>query len=376
MLPRLCMFLLATHFYVGLSSPVNSAWTSSVSIDTHDIVESTLVSGLQTASLASRSDLAEQSSVPHDHIHDVILVVQQRNMQELTRQLHDISDPTSQNYGRHLSKEQVTSLTRNVESLDAIVSYLRSNGASTVSQSSSGDFINAKAPIAVWEKMFNTKFYSLNPNRGGKTDRTFVRAESYSIPEELNSHVQGVLNMIDIPVFGRGGEFKSHIVQNAKGASNRLLSDHAIPPQIASYYNMSSTEGDTDQDAATADIGANTFNEWLYNVADMTSPPLVMSISYGAEERHVPQATQDAFLTQAIKLSAMGVTIVAASGDDGANSPIGACGYQPLYLPSNPYVTAVGSTSVSETATISILAASLTHILFVLFDKFYSFSLI
>lgn len=376
MLPRLCMFLLATHFYVGLSSPVNSAWTSSVSTDTHDIVESTLASRFHTASLASRSDLAEQSSVPHDHIHDVILVVQPRNMQELTRQLHDISDPTSQNYGRHLSKEQVTSLTRNVESLDAIVSYLRSNGASTVSQSSSGDFINAKAPIAVWEKMFNTKFYSLNPNRGGKTDRAFVRAESYSIPEELNSHVQGVLNMIDIPVFGRGGEFKSHIVQNAKGASNRLLSDHAIPPQIASYYNMSSTEGDIDQDAATADIGANTFNEWLYNVADMTSPPLVMSISYGAEERHVPQATQDAFLTQAIKLSAMGVTIVAASGDDGANSPIGACGYQPLYLPSNPYVTAVGSTSVSETATISILAASLTRVLFVLFDKFYSFSLI
>jgi subtilase family serine protease len=376
MLPRLCMFLLATHFYVGLSSQINSARTSSVSTDTHDIVESIMASRFHTASLASRSDLAEQSSVPHDHIHDVILVVQQRNMQELTRQLHDISDPTSQNYGRHLSKEQVTSLTRNVESLDAIVSYLRSNGASTVSQSSSGDFINAKAPIAVWEKMFNTKFYALNPNRGGKTDRTFVRAESYSIPEELNSHVQGVLNMIDIPVFGRGGEFKSHIVQNAKGASNRLLSDHAIPPQIASYYNMSSTEGDTDQDAATADIGANTFNEWLYNVADMTSPPLVMSISYGAEERHVPQATQDAFLTQAIKLSAMGVTIVAASGDDGANSPIGACGYQPLYLPSNPYVTAVGSTSVSETATISILAASLTHILFVLFDKFYSFSLI
>lgn len=376
MLPRLCLFLLATHFYVGLSSQINSARTSSVSTDTHDIVESNLASRFHTASLASRSDLAEQSSVPHDHIHDVILVVQQRNMQELTRQLHDISDPTSQNYGRHLSKEQVTSLTRNVESLDAIVSYLRSNGASTVSQSSSGDFINAKAPIAVWEKMFNTKFYSLNPNRGGKTDRTFVRAESYSIPEELNSHVQGVLNMIDIPVFGRGGEFKSHIVQNAKGASNRLLSDHAIPPQIASYYNMSSTEGDTDQDAATADIGANTFNEWLYNVADMTSPPLVMSISYGAEERHVPQATQDAFLTQAIKLSAMGVTIVAASGDDGANSPIGACGYQPLYLPSNPYVTAVGSTSVSETATISILAASLTRVLFVLFDKFYSFSLI
>jgi subtilase family serine protease len=351
MQPRLLLFLLATYCYVGLSSPIDSVRTA------HNTVGAILASRSHATNLASRSDLAERSSVPDDYIHNVVFVVQQRNMQELTRQLHDISDPTSLNYGNHLSKDQVTSLTRNAESLDAIVSYLQSNGASALSQSSSGDFINAKAPIAVWEKMFDTKFYLFNANRGSRTDRAFVRTESYSIPEELNAHVQGVLNMIDIPVVGRGGDFTSHNVQDARGASDRVPIDHAIPQKIASYYNMSDKQRDTDQDAATDDLGANGLNDWLYNAADMANPPLVMSLSYGAEERHVPQAIQDAFLTQAIKLSVMGVTIVAASGDDGANSPTSACGYQPLYLPSSPYVTAVGSTSVSETASIALTCA-------------------
>ena len=35
--------------------------------------------------------------------HDVIFVIKQRNMDELTRILHDISDPQSANYGQHMS---------------------------------------------------------------------------------------------------------------------------------------------------------------------------------------------------------------------------------------------------------------------------------
>ena len=73
----------------------------------------------------------------------------------------------------------------------------------------------------------------------------------------------------------------------------------------------------------------------------------------------------NAFNTQAMKLAAMGVTIFAASGDDGVagfnyacNSNSGSAatggrwtgaawtgqGYFPLFPASNPYVTAVGAT--------------------------------
>jgi tripeptidyl-peptidase-1 len=55
---------------------------------------------------------------------------------------------------------------------------------------------------------------------------------------------------------------------------------------------------------------------------------------------------------QAIKLGVMGVTIVAASGDDGANSRNvrtnrgGTCGYVAIFPASSPYVTTVGATQV------------------------------
>jgi tripeptidyl-peptidase-1 len=98
----------------------------------------------------------------------------------------------------------------------------------------------------------------------------------------------------------------------------------------------------------------NDFGTWLSDVANTASPPLVMSISYGSEEQYNSVSILDAFSTQAIKLSSMGVTIVVASGDDGANSRnvryngIGSCGYVAIFPASNPYVTSVGSTVVSS----------------------------
>lgn len=92
---------------------------------------------------------------------------------------------------------------------------------------------------------------------------------------------------------------------------------------------------------------------WLRSVANTPKPPLVFSISYGQEEFFVSEAEKDAFSTEAIKLGAMGVTIVAASGDDGAisratrNDGLSACSYVAIFPASNPYVTAVGATSVS-----------------------------
>ena len=80
--------------------------------------------------------------------------------------------------------------------------------------------------------------------------------------------------------------------------------------------------------------------------------PLVLAISYGVQERSVSDSVLSAFSMQAIKLGAMGVTIVAASGDNGANDEAvnfygeDSCEYTAIFPASNPYVTSVGGTSV------------------------------
>lgn len=58
----------------------------------------------------------------------------------------------------------------------------------------------------------------------------------------------------------------------------------------------------------------NNFSTWLSSIANTTNPPLVISISYGANEDTVSQSEFDAFNVQAIKLNSMGITIVASSG--------------------------------------------------------------
>ena len=91
------------------------------------------------------------------------------------------------------------------------------------------------------------------------------------------------------------------------------------------------------------------FLEWMYHASEQETPILVQSISYGADESSVPQEYSDTFEIEALKLVAQGVTILAASGDDGAVSPRAQmddtyCGYDPSFPSTSQYVTSVGAT--------------------------------
>jgi tripeptidyl-peptidase-1 len=88
--------------------------------------------------------------------------------------------------------------------------------------------------------------------------------------------------------------------------------------------------------------------DFLISVASTANPPLVISISYGFDESSVGTSYLNAFNTQAMKLGVRGVTIVVASGSNGANSGVGSCGYSPKFPASSPYVTSVGATQGVE----------------------------
>lgn len=101
--------------------------------------------------------------------------------------------------------------------------------------------------------------------------------------------------------------------------------------------------------------GTETWASWLVQVASMATPPLVFSISYASYEASLSKAIIASFQREAIKLSAMGVTLVASSGDDGVagwlvRDDSSLCGYNPQFPASSPYVTAVGGTQVKDQA--------------------------
>ena len=379
--------------------------------------------------LSSRMDLIRRSSANMDHVHELMFVVQQQNMDKLTDILHDVSDPASPNYGQHMSVEQVSAMTLNPVARDAIIDYLHSRGASVTSEILSGDLITAKAPISVWEKVLDTKFYifhQIQPH-GGILES--VGAEKYSVPRELDKHLESVLNVIDLPYhtsLPTRSRSMSMSMSSTPPANRRsrsgfrsLVTDppgFVRPQEIRAFYNLTTVYGSAQSTQAAVAFGKNYYspqslanfqkyisyqklqpallhggyvsdsplfdsgegnldiqyligispgspttfwhndggyNTFLNEVLNTPNPPLVLSCSYGQQESQISLGTHRFVTTAAKKLGVVGVTLVVASGDDGAvgtdaRSFPPKCDYQPYFPAGNPYFTAVGATVVRE----------------------------
>ena len=191
---------------------------------------------------STRSDIRRQNRAGPDHPHEVIFTIQQKNMDKLASILHDISDPHSPNYGQHWTRNEVVDFTSNSEGRDAVVSYLHMSGASIVSETLAGEYITAKAPIKVWEKMFNTEFFRFTQTQRDNSIETFIRAEDYWIPRDLNKYVASVFNTIEI--LSQSSRPISRPPPASKGA-NFFSKEYGYmtPTKLRAYYNMSMAMG-------------------------------------------------------------------------------------------------------------------------------------
>lgn len=375
--------------------------------------------------LLSHPDILKGGRTSQTNTHDVIFVVHGKNMDELTRILHDVSDPLSVNYGNHLTRQEIDDLTSNPDSRKEVIAYLRAAGVTVLPDELSGECILARAEIKLWERILNTEFHTYSFQ---STDDVIIRADEYSIPVGLDQHVESVLNtvqfphaMADRPQPRRIGNIDSIRTSRFSEASEywegyttpQLLNDayfiddnsgHPRATQAAfeGWYNYFSPEDLTKFQntfglpvvPANKTIGNHTataawckrkgyepcaegnldmmyimamattptyfywspfptFGQWLqFLVNDKTPPPLVISISYGSEEKNIGKAELKIFLDNAIKLGVMGTTILSASGDDGASATAARtdsrkCGYSPLWPTTCPYVVSVGATQVN-----------------------------
>ena len=365
--------------------------------------------------LQTRDDVEKIVRVHNEIIHEVIFVIKQRNMKELSRILKDVSDPLSTNYGQHLSRREVSRMTSNPESLSVVSSFLEESGVRIKAVTLDGDFVTCEAPISVWESMLNTEFYSFRQKKLNGDYAHSIRAETYYLPAHLETHVASVLNTIEMPYNEWVGE--SVTGQSADGVL--LASEKSVmtPANLNLFYNMTGSGSDESTQAIFAAVGQNVspadltqfqetngllvqsvdasfghnlnsvslknvdlssknnldaqyimaasqisptthwntdigFNAWLVAVSESPKPPLVLIISYGSEEKYISKSLHDAFDVVALKLSVMGVTIFASSGDDGVLSrnvrggSMKSCGYVPNFPTVSHYVTAVGATSV------------------------------
>ena len=208
------------------------------------------------AGLPHRHDLIKGGRKSPDHVHEVMFAVQQKNLEELTLLLHDVSDPDSEFYGQHRSREEVEDLSSNLDSRDAVLAYLDNVGATVVSESLYGEYITARGPISLWEELLDTEFFSFHHTREGRDVRTeVVRAEEYSVPHELHEHVASVFNTVQMPMplWGKPISFgTSNLTGNILG---QVVTSHVTPELLRTYYNIAGTGSSQSTQAVFSSIG-------------------------------------------------------------------------------------------------------------------------
>jgi Pro-kumamolisin, activation domain len=392
--------------------PVRRSENHDSSVHSHVLKESIPV-------LSTRNDLQKLGRVQADYVHQVIFVVRQRNMDELTEKLFDASNPAGSNFRRHMTSQEVAELTSNPEARDQIVSQLDAAGAIIISETLNGEYITANAPIAVWERLFRTEFFTFRQTLRSGHVLDIVRAVEYWIPTSLDMYVDSVFKTVEFPFSLMGGMVTSDVAVEGRGSpvgslhssdptdaygsslstQGLLLFDrhcsgtsniwHNLPAQNKSgellgpgsssggnsscslhgshgvsacceaaldlQYLMSSSPGSP----TTYWSPDHSLTDWLVDIANMSSPPLVLTIGQAVEESSVTDSVHRAFTTQAIKLSAIGVTILASSSAGSIHdTQLGASSSSsssrnvrrksaPSFPSSNPFVTSIGIAPVS-----------------------------
>lgn len=373
-----------------------------------------------------------------EELHEVTFAIRQNNVDKLESTLYDVSSPSSINYGKHWTREELAAFTANPIGTTTVKEFLTKGGAIITFESKHGEYITAQASVRFWENMFHTKFFrfarSFSTIKDVHTSKkaaamSVLRAKKYSLPRHLMEHVATVFDLVHLPVPSRikarlhdlsnydGFPKKKQFIRTQGGpgfVSPQLInSQYGIPSNVGlstasqgiyaalgqylspsdltafqQYFNLpqrgiSYSYGDHVADGqcgsnsedcmeanldvqyimAVAQYVSTTFYYWddsqdfmvgwMKSVSSIDNLAQIYSISYGADETAVSSSYASQFNVEAAKLGILGVTIIVASGDDGAVSSRASgnsnkCGYAPSFPATSPYVTAVGATMVNK----------------------------
>lgn len=176
------------------------------------------------AKLSRRQDMVKGARSPRDTVHEVIFSLKLLQLPLLESMVDDISDLSSPNYGKHLTRDEISSLTANAEAFASLTDYLVQNlpEAEITTQSRDNRFVYVRAPIHRWESMFACEFHVFSRKSSSSNKRVEVessledvfdleihRAVSYELPKELHAHVANVFNTVQMPPRSRSTSRKS-----------------------------------------------------------------------------------------------------------------------------------------------------------------------
>lgn len=210
------------------------------------------------ASTADQPGFERGPRVSPSQTHDLVFTIQLRNMDKLEQILYDVSEPTNAKYGQHLTTKDIVDLTSNRVACEEVTKYLRAAGARIVSKKFSCGSITARGSVMLWERMLDTKFYSISRLSGLSHDEeknstkfgvTFIGTERYSVPRSLDAHVASIQNTIERPsILTRKVHYTApgpsvHVEGNRFSVETRIELPFITPGLISRAYNITDNSG-------------------------------------------------------------------------------------------------------------------------------------
>ncbi|KAH0827690.1 hypothetical protein AYO21_08861 [Fonsecaea monophora] len=127
--------------------------------------------------------------VPHPlHLLTLNIGLQPNNFDLLEQHLHQVSNPSHERYGQHLSQQEVHDLLRpSDETYQLVQDWLADNGIdpSHCQVNSARDWVTVILPVNKAEELLDTK-YSIYQHQDGTR---LIRTTSWSLPRSLHDHV-------------------------------------------------------------------------------------------------------------------------------------------------------------------------------------------
>ena len=153
-------------------------------------------------------------------VHHVAIAIKQNNIDVIERMLLERSSPDHYQYQNWLTFEEVGAIIENEVAYDSVITWLKQNEVSIINITPHKDYVRAVTTIEKWESILRTKFYLYEDNH---PDRKFPiqyhRAESYSIPNYLDSYLIGIFMVSQPPIIVNKHKFKESAPSDIKHIS-------------------------------------------------------------------------------------------------------------------------------------------------------------
>jgi len=206
---------------------------------------------------------------------------------------------------------------------------------------------------------FLNTLYGISSNIGSASYKqaVFETADESFSPTDLtqfqNTYLPGVPTQTCMAPFGFSTD-------QCSAPNNNYATDCYEGNLDVQYMMAIAQQTETIYYYVTSETSTDPFVLFATDLANSAHPPQVNSISWGENEYYVDSTTSSTFNTEAMKLGAIGVTVMVSSGDNGAPSLIalssgasvcgcpgqvsGIDGYTASFPATSPWVTAVGAT--------------------------------